>query len=87
MVRGAGFSATAGRRCGGGWWLWLGSGVAPPVAQGGDAEGYTVCSYSKFVHLDCKAITEHLRAMLLLADEEIQSLKKQSTFHEPNNRL
>ena len=45
MVRGAGFSATApsggrGRRCGGGWWLWLGSGVAPPVAQGGDAEGY-----------------------------------------------
>ena len=25
---------------------------------------------------DCKAITEHLRAMLLLADEEIRSLKK-----------
>ena len=36
---------------------------------------------------DCKAITEHLRAMLLLADEEIRSLKKQSTFHEPNNTL
>ena len=82
MMRGAGFSATAGRRCRAvrrrrpevWWWMVALAGFGSRPSRrpgGGDAEGYTVCSYSKFVHLDCKAITKHLRAMLLLADEEI----------------
>lgn len=29
---------------------------------------------------DCKAITQRLRAMLVSADEQVRSLKKQSTF-------
>lgn len=29
---------------------------------------------------DCKAVTQRLRAMLQLADEQVRSLKKQSTF-------
>jgi len=39
-----------------------------------------VLSKARDLLYDCKAITERLRVMLLSADEQVRSLKKQSTF-------
>jgi alpha-1,4-galacturonosyltransferase len=39
-----------------------------------------VLSKSRDLLYDCKEITERLRAMLQSADEQVRSLKKQSTF-------
>jgi alpha-1,4-galacturonosyltransferase len=39
-----------------------------------------VLSKARDLLYDCKAITQRLRAMLLSADEQVRSLKKQSTF-------